>query len=191
MIDSGEGPEPGEDKDDDALEVLGDFVDDEYGYEWQRKGSIETRCFAIVTANVAALTVATTMADRLGLLSQLDESRVREWGVAGLVFATASIIAAVVGALPYRYSALPAQRFNELLTAINVEPEADEDFTWSMASDVRFVLVEAKIEQLRVAKQSNAIKAVATFVGFVALVAALGCLAYAFGYAVHISPGPS
>ena len=164
----------------DRWESFGGIVDSEYDVEWQRKQSIETRSLALVTVNIALLTIVTLLSERLDLLGQLSDPCIRNLGLVSLVVYGVSTVAALCTALPFHYWALDPDGMDDILEEL--VPMTDEDSVVE--------LLDMRINQLRQAREMNRLRARGLVAGYLAAVLATVLMASAFGWAIHEAPLP-
>lgn len=165
----------------DRLDAFADYASSEYDREWQIKQAIEARCIALITADVALVTVVTLLAERLDLLKQLDESTIRNVGILSLVFYGLSAMTAMVTVVPGKYLSLSP---DDLLAFLNELGGLTED-------SARAEIIESRVAQLRQARETNEARARRLVVSYVLAVLATVAIAFAFAMSVHGAPAPS
>ena len=161
------------------LRALAAYVDRELGYEWQRKSSLETRGFAIVTANLAFITLFLAISAQLELLDNLSERSMRWLLLAALILVALSTALAVLATVPRNYPTPEATALEELLQSI-----LDDDVSIGQTTQE---IAEVSIAQLRAATEANDFKARLSVGAFIALAAATVALAAALISAVLTS----
>jgi hypothetical protein len=159
----------------DRYEAFGKYVTDAYGFEWQRKQSIETRSLALITANIALLTVITLLAERLNLLDQLHTGCVQNFAAASLILYGVSTVIALLTALPFNYPSVHAADLTDMLGEVmTLNDEA-----------VDAEVIELRIEELRQAQNTNRTRSFLLVAGFLTTVVASVLLGIGFYLAVN------
>jgi hypothetical protein len=153
------------------MEKLAAYVDSEFGYEWQRKSSFETRAFSIVAANLAMTTLFLALSDRLELLPLLREPPSSYLILAALSTSILSIGSGLIAAIPRDYPTPDADALEELFTELTEKQ--------SKPQDLQEELLDVRLGQLRAAVNANDKKARYSIAAFTLMGIAAACLASA------------
>lgn len=148
-----------------VVPLLG-YADAQLGVEWQRKSGLESRALAGVTANVALVTLFFGIANQTSLLRHLAIGAahgVLLWTLAPIGL---SVLAFALAAVPGNYPAPDAAALFRLRVGLRGRT----------GDDVRDELLEARIEEVRLAGASNSKKARFVVVGFWLVAIAAMCL---------------
>ena len=147
-------------------ELLDGYVKDELANEWVRKGSFETRAFAVLTANLGLVTLFLAVRTQLDLATRLGRSPCPGLVQVALAGAATSIAAAVLSAMPWNYPAVTPAALKKL------SADLKRGATTDAGTEVR----DARVEQLRLTVRANGVKGWLNFSAFLALGVAVAFL---------------
>lgn len=156
-----------------AAAMLAAYVDSEFDYEWRRKTSLETRAFALVTANLAMVTLYLAVRAQSTLLAVIQGGAPRCFAVVAFALIAISTFAAVISAAPMRYAGPHPDAFQELANSLQSEK----------AASVQKEIIEARIAQLSRAFEANNRKATYAVFAFICTAGSAVALAGALIFA--------
>jgi hypothetical protein len=144
---------------------LSNYLARELSDEWQRKASVENRAFALISASLAIAALFFAAGDQLDLFPQLAASPSPGLLIIALVAVSASVLSALLAALPLSYRAPKTKAIDELI----------RDLPHLSSSEVAAELLQTQLEQLKSARRSNGAKAILIYLSYVSI----GCAAVA------------
>jgi hypothetical protein len=146
---------------DSNLKPLSDYVEAEITSAWQRKTSIETRSFALVTMNLGVATLYFALQTQFGINPQTISPTTRTLLLFSVLGLAVSVVNAAASALPFNYPIPAMAAFDDLLAAAKAgDPDQVEE------------ILESRIKQLKSFTASNSRKVAFMIVSFLAFAAA-------------------
>ena len=133
---------------DDAAGRLLDYLDSELNAEAAFKSSLESRAFALITANLGIATLFVALATQFGRWTSLGQGDPQWWVFAALYLAAGSIVLGVVSALPMRVAAAAKGTERSLLTQLREGDDVDP-------ISERLDIADLKIERLDTMRTGN------------------------------------
>jgi hypothetical protein len=124
-----------------------EYIAQHIDIEWQRKASLETKSYSSLTANLAIATLYIALSNQRDLHVNLTKGIARDFLLAGLIAAVASIVAAVIAVAPRAYPGPKVDDLDQIRRKFRTRPPQQ--------SDLIDEIIEAQLRDLRQARLSN------------------------------------
>lgn len=135
----------------DAMKAAVAYVADEYNKEYQRKTGLETRAFAVGTADFAMVALFGVWIDRLKLIDDLADCSTAKWvSIVALGLALIAFGLAVAAAICFRFKAPDPDGISEFLGEVFDSTTKEHDAFDEIA--------QTYLGQLRAARAANKMK---------------------------------
>jgi hypothetical protein len=146
-------------------DALRDHVSQQTTLEAQRKSSIESKSFSILTASLALITLYIALSNQTQLEANLRKASPRDFLLVALVAAVCSIVAALWAARPIAYPTVSIDDLNDARGRFRAASADSQDTPESIADE----LLEAQIRDLKEAREINTCRAKSLYAGLVLL----------------------